>query len=83
MKIALVVTGLQLGGAETQVADLARGFLARGHDVALVSLTGTCAVTLPESPRLTLIELKASKTPWSLGGALRQLVAHLRAWQCS
>ena len=47
MKIALVVTGLQLGGAETQVADLARGFLARGHDVALVSLTGTCAVTLP------------------------------------
>lgn len=81
MKIALVVTGLQLGGAETQVADLARGFLARGHDVALISLTGTCAVDLPESPRLTLIELKAAKTPWSLGWALRQLVAHLRTWQ--
>ena len=81
MKIVLFVTGLQLGGAETQVADLARGFLARGHDVALISLTGTCAIALPESPRLTLIELKAGKTPWSLACALRSLVAHLRAWQ--
>ncbi|VVD85486.1 glycosyltransferase [Pandoraea terrigena] len=81
MKIALFVTGLQLGGAETQVADLARGFLARGHDVALISLTGTCAIALPASPRLTLVELKASKTPWSLACALGRLVAHLRAWQ--
>ncbi|EON15575.1 glycosyltransferase [Pandoraea sp. SD6-2] len=81
MRIALFVTGMQLGGAETQVADLARGFLARGHDVDLISLTGTCAIDLPESPRLTRIELKANKTPWSLACALRRLVSHLRAWQ--
>ncbi|WP_281718524.1 glycosyltransferase [Pandoraea apista] len=81
MRIALFVTGLQLGGAETQVADLARGFLARGHDVALISLTGNCAIALPESPRLTLIELKAGKTPWSLACAMRRLVSHLRAWR--
>lgn len=81
MRIVLFVTGLQLGGAETQVADLARGFLARGHDVNLISLTGNCAIDLPESPRLTLIELRAGKTPWSLVCALRRLVSHLRAWQ--
>lgn len=51
MKIVLFVTGLQLGGAETQVADLARGFLARGHDVVMISLTGECTVRLPDSPR--------------------------------
>jgi glycosyltransferase involved in cell wall biosynthesis len=78
MKIVLFVTGLQLGGAETQVADLARGFLARGHDVTLISLTGTCAIDLPSSPQFTLIELKAGKTPWSLACALRRLVSHLR-----
>ncbi|VVE01936.1 glycosyltransferase [Pandoraea fibrosis] len=81
MRIVLFVTGLQLGGAETQVADLARGFLARGHDVNLISLTGHCAIDLPESPQLTLVELKASKTPWSLACALRRLVSHLRAWR--
>ncbi|AJC19960.1 glycosyltransferase [Pandoraea pulmonicola] len=81
MKILLLVTGLQLGGAETQVADLARGFLARGHDVTLISLTGQCAIALPESARLTLVELQAGKTPWSLACALRRLVSYLRAWR--
>lgn len=81
MKIALFVTGLQLGGAETQVVDLARGFLARGHDVALISLTGRCAIALPESERLALVELWAGKAPWSLAGALWRLVSYLRAWR--
>ncbi|MDR3396578.1 MAG: glycosyltransferase [Pandoraea sp.] len=81
MKIVLFVTGLQLGGAETQVADLARGFLARGHDVNLISLTGACAIDLPASPRLTLTELKAGKTPWSLACALRRFVSQVRVWK--
>ncbi|AJP58722.1 hypothetical protein UC34_20885 [Pandoraea vervacti] len=81
MRIALFVTGLQLGGAETQVADLARGFLARGHDVALISLTGACAIALPQSPRFTCIELGAGKSPLSLMRAMRRLVADLRAWR--
>lgn len=78
MKIVLFVTGLQLGGAETQVADLARGFLARGHEVVMISLTGECAVRLPDSPRFSLIELRASKTPWSLAAALAQFASHIR-----
>ncbi len=81
MRIALFVTGLQLGGAETQVADLARGFLARGHDVTLISLTGACAIALPTSPRLSLVELKAGKSPGSLLGALMKLAAYLREWR--
>ncbi|VVE38700.1 glycosyltransferase [Pandoraea anhela] len=81
MKIALFVTGLQLGGAETQVADLARGFLARGHDVALISLTGPCTIALPQSPRLTLVELRAGKSPHSLLGAMLRFTAYLREWQ--
>ena len=81
MKIVLLTTGLQLGGAETQVADLARGFLSRGHEVMLVSVTGACSIALPMSPRLTLVELKASKTPWSLAGAMRQFASRLRAWR--
>ncbi|VVE58566.1 glycosyltransferase [Pandoraea commovens] len=81
MKIVLFVTGLQLGGAETQVADLARGFLARGHDVTLVSLTGPCAIALPMSPQFTLVELKAGKSPGSLIGALVRFAAYLRTWQ--
>ncbi|VVE54076.1 N-acetyl-alpha-D-glucosaminyl L-malate synthase [Pandoraea iniqua] len=78
MKIVLFVTGLQLGGAETQVADLARGFLARGHEVAMISLTGECAVRLPDSPRFSLIELRAAKTPWSLAAAVATLASHIR-----
>ncbi|MGC7405101.1 glycosyltransferase [Pandoraea pneumonica] len=78
MKIVLFVTGLQLGGAETQVADLARGFLARGHEVVMISLTGECAVRLPESPHFSLIELRANKTPWSLAAAVAKFAAHIR-----
>ncbi|VVE32034.1 N-acetyl-alpha-D-glucosaminyl L-malate synthase [Pandoraea pneumonica] len=78
MKIVLFVTGLQLGGAETQVADLARGFLAQGHEVVMISLTGECAVRLPDSPRFSLIELRANKTPWSLAAALAQFASHIR-----
>ncbi|VVD69288.1 Putative glycosyltransferase EpsF [Pandoraea capi] len=81
MKIVLFVTGLQLGGAETQVADLARGFLARGHDVTLISVTGPCTIALPQSPRFTLVELKAGKSPGALLGAMFRFVAYLRAWQ--
>ncbi|AKM30009.1 hypothetical protein AB870_07715 [Pandoraea faecigallinarum] len=81
MKIALFVTGLQLGGAETQVADLARGFLARGHDVTLISLTGACAIALPESPRFIRLELGAGKSPVSLARAMQRLVSYLRAWR--
>ncbi|MGB3274996.1 MAG: glycosyl transferase family 1, partial [Castellaniella sp.] len=44
MRVLLVVTGLQLGGAERQVVDLADRLAARGHAVAIAYLTGDAAV---------------------------------------
>lgn len=38
MKIALVITGLQMGGAENQVCDLADKFYELGHEVIIISL---------------------------------------------
>ena len=38
MRIALLTTNLARGGAETQVAQLARRLRSRGHDVAVLSL---------------------------------------------
>ncbi len=38
MRILLVITDLDLGGAETQVVRLAAGFTGRGHEVQVVSM---------------------------------------------
>ena len=38
MKIALVITGLQMGGAENQVCDLADTFFRVGHEITIISL---------------------------------------------
>jgi hypothetical protein len=46
MKIALVITGLGMGGAEHVVVNLADALAARGHTVKIAYLTGK-AVVLP------------------------------------
>ncbi|TDF67695.1 glycosyltransferase [Cupriavidus sp. L7L] len=61
MRILLLTTGLRLGGAERQVADLARQFVAFGHDVAVVSLTLAQEVALP--PEVTLHRVDLHKDP--------------------
>ena len=63
MRIAIYIGQLDVGGAEGQVVLLARGLLARGHDVRLVTDAGrTAAVppdlephvaTVPSRPRLS------------------------------
>jgi glycosyltransferase involved in cell wall biosynthesis len=79
MRIMLLSTGLRLGGAEQQVAALARQFIALGHSVAVVSLTPDREVDLPASA--TLLSLDMRKTPWSMARALWQVRGFLRAWQ--
>ncbi len=79
MRIMLLSTGLRLGGAEQQVAALARHFVALGHAVAVVSLTPDCDVDLPEAA--TVLRLDMRKTPWSMASTLWQIRAFLRAWQ--
>lgn len=79
MRILLLSTGLKLGGAERQVAALARQFIAMGHAVAVVSLTPGHDVALPDAA--TLLQLNMRKTPISMAKALWQLRAFVRKWR--
>ena len=79
MRILLLTTGLKLGGAEQQVAALARQFVALGHAVAIVSLTPGCDVALPKA--VTVVPLEMRKTPQSMVRALWKLRAVVRQWQ--
>ena len=54
MKIALVITGLQMGGAENQVCDLADTFFGLGHEVMIISLLNITDL----KPRNIDIEIK-------------------------
>ncbi|MBN2869713.1 MAG: glycosyltransferase, partial [Campylobacterales bacterium] len=64
MKIALMITGMGMGGAERQVCDLADRFTALGHEVLIIYLTGK-AVIRPDHPDIRLIGMEMSKTPLS------------------
>ncbi|MES2010594.1 MAG: glycosyltransferase [Pseudomonadota bacterium] len=79
MRILLLSTGLKLGGAEQQVAALARQFVALGHAVAVVSLTPGCAVDLPA--QVTRLVLDMRKTPISMARALWHLRRFVREWR--
>lgn len=68
LRILLVTTGLRMGGAEQQVAALAREFLARGHCVALISLTPDCEVAMPGAVERLMLDLR--KNPFSMARAL-------------
>ncbi|MGY2487087.1 glycosyltransferase [Cupriavidus sp. CP313] len=78
MRILLLCTGLRMGGAEQQVAGLARQFADNGHAVAVVSLAPGCDVTLPAS--VTVLPLEMRKAPASFARALWQLHAFVRQW---
>lgn len=64
MKIALLITGLGMGGAEKQVCDLADRFAALDHEVMIIYLTGE-AVILPMNPSIHVIGMDMTKTLWS------------------
>lgn len=61
MRIALLITGLSMGGAERQVVDLADQFAASGHEILLIALTGEVLVR-PEHPAVQVENLAMSKT---------------------
>lgn len=77
MKIALLVTGLGMGGAERQVCDLADAFAAAGHQVLLLALVDV-VVTQPANPAVQLHNLQMRKTPAGLLRALWQARQVLR-----
>uniref|UniRef100_Q474R1 Glycosyl transferase, group 1 n=2 Tax=Cupriavidus TaxID=106589 RepID=Q474R1_CUPPJ len=79
MRILLLCTGLKMGGAEQQIAALARQFLRDGHAVAVVSLTAEQEVSLPEGA--TVLHLGMRKTLPSFAMALWRLNRFVRQWR--
>lgn len=65
MKIALVITGLGVGGAERVVCDLADFLSAKGHSVLLIYLHGN-ALILPKSSNVKVLKVKFSLSPFFL-----------------
>ncbi|WER45169.1 glycosyltransferase [Cupriavidus sp. WKF15] len=79
MRILLLCTGLKMGGAEQQIAGLARQFLCDGHAVAVVSLTAEQEVSLPDGA--TVLNLGMRKTLPSFALALWRLNRFVRKWE--
>lgn len=76
MKIALLITGMGLGGAEKQVCDLSDRFTSFGHEVMIIYLTGD-AVIKPKNPSIRLIGMRMSKNPLSFFKTYMDLRNHL------
>ncbi|WP_444634910.1 glycosyltransferase [Cupriavidus oxalaticus] len=79
MRIMLLVTCLQLGGAEQQVAALAREYVALGHRVSVVSLLPGSEVALPDCVEAVMLTMR--KTPLSLLAALMQVRRFVLQWR--
>ncbi|WP_427310839.1 glycosyltransferase [Cupriavidus sp. H39] len=79
LRILVITTGLKLGGAEQQIAALARAFLALGNEVAILSLTQGQEIDLPAKIHVT--ELAMRKTPLSILAALRHARGLVQQWR--
>ncbi|PZX29401.1 Glycosyl transferase, group 1 [Cupriavidus phytorum] len=79
LRILVITTGLKLGGAEQQIAALARAFLALGNEVAVLSLTQGHEIDLPAAIPVT--ELDMRKTPLSMLAAQRKARLLVRQWR--
>lgn len=78
IKVALVITGLGVGGAERVVVDLADGLVSRGHDVLLVYLTGQATVQ-PKNSAIKIVGL-GLRSVLGVFGAYRLLRNLLRTF---
>lgn len=79
MKIALLITCLGVGGAETQVANLADCLGRAGHQVLVISLTSEMLV-LPKRPSVRVVSLRARKNVASLVLAYARARSLLRSF---
>ncbi|MEQ4702821.1 glycosyltransferase [Providencia huaxiensis] len=69
MNVIFIITGLNIGGAERQVCDLADALSSKNINVKIISLTGQ-TITTPLSKNISIDELKMSKNPFSFIKAL-------------
>ncbi|WP_249221377.1 glycosyltransferase [Cupriavidus sp. KK10] len=79
MRITLLITCLQMGGAEQQVAALARQYLSLGHAVSVISLMPGCEVKLPEGVETLMLAIR--KTPLALLATLMQIRRFVLRWR--
>jgi glycosyltransferase involved in cell wall biosynthesis len=77
VNIALIITGLGLGGAETQVCSLADHLVKLGHKVSLISVVAPTEV-LPSSPEVNVIELFCKRSAGGFVSAIIKLNKELR-----
>lgn len=69
-KIAFIITGLGMGGAENQVCALADK-LSQHNDVIIISLSDEKNILIrPKNKKIKIISLGMNKTPWSFIYAL-------------
>lgn len=80
MKIAMVITGLGMGGAERQVCDLADQFIRLGHHILIISMTGEIS-NRPHSTAADIISLQMRKTPFSVFKAYWQAIRLLNQYK--
>ncbi|MHC9246596.1 glycosyltransferase [Aeromonas jandaei] len=80
MKIAMIITGLGMGGAERQVCDLADQFIRFGHHILIISMTGEIT-NRPHSTAADIISLQMRKTPFSVFKAYWQAIKLLNQYK--
>jgi glycosyltransferase involved in cell wall biosynthesis len=80
MNIALLITGLGMGGAERQVVDLADRFAALNHNILIIYLTGEAAV-FPSNPSIRVIGMGMTKTPWSFLNTYRHIRSLIQSFK--
>ncbi len=66
MKILLIITGLGIGGAETQLCDLADNFLfEESNEIIIISLSKNKILKKPKNKKIKIVSLNIEKTPIS------------------
>lgn len=80
MNIALLITGLGMGGAERQVVNLADRFASLDHKILIIYLSGEATV-LPSNPSIRVIGMGMTKTPWSFLNTYRRIRALIQSFK--
>lgn len=79
MNLAILINGLQMGGAERMASFLAGEWASAGHQVTLLTLDGPHTPYFPLDPRIRLIHLGVSGPSASLMAATRNFGRRLAA----
>lgn len=80
LRILLVSTGLNMGGAERQVVDLADSLAARGHRVMIAYMVDGVALR-PGNRHVALYSLHCAKTPVGLLRGYARLAMMVYRWR--